>query len=46
MPADTPDPLRCQVFDYTCDDCMLPANYLDFVDDPAYIEYCRTHLAG
>lgn len=24
-----PDPLRCQEFDYTCDDCMLPWNHYD-----------------
>jgi len=23
-------------FDYTCDDCMLPANWLDYDQDPEY----------
>jgi len=26
-------------FDYTCDDCMLPANWLDYDQDPEYIKY-------
>ncbi len=33
------DPTRCTTFDHTCDDCMLPANYLDYVDDPAYQDF-------
>lgn len=26
------------LFDYICDDCMLPANHLEYDQDPAYIK--------
>jgi hypothetical protein len=26
-------------FDYTCDDCMLPWNHIEYDETPEYIEY-------
>ena len=26
-------------FDYTCDDCMLPYNWLDYDQSPEYLKY-------
>lgn len=31
------DPNGKALFDYTCDDCMLPWNHLEYDQDPAYI---------
>lgn len=33
------DPEGKPLFDYTCDDCMLPYNHKDWDEDPAYTEY-------
>lgn len=32
------DPNGEPLFDYTCDDCMLPPNWLDYDQDPSYIK--------
>lgn len=30
-------------FDYTCDDCMLPWNHIEYDETPEYLEYDRKH---
>ena len=31
------------VFDYTCDDCMLPPNHIDYDETPEYKRYYANH---